>query len=337
MSRPRVTVITATYNWPGALRCAIETVLAQDFADFEYLIVGDCCTDETADVVASFKDPRIRWINLPENLGNQGDVHREAMKQARGDYVAYLNHDDLWFPDHLSVLVDAIETDEADIAHSLMLVIPPLGLPQRHLFGLPIHRAQKPPEKAEAHDEWFDGVIVWSVASHTMHRREAGERAGGWKGWREVRIGAPREFFRRIRLQHGRFSVAPVVTGLKFHAGQRPGSYVTKSSDEQENWLDRMRTDPDLRHRELALAFLCRTTREELPQFDDAAMRREDMPPGAYVEKLRRRKGLDPRLDIGDVAMPTTPDDFDTESAHTRLTRAAGGRTIMGWRKRKNA
>ena len=58
---PRVNVIIATYNYSAALRCAIQSVLAQRFTDFELLVIGDGCTDDSAEVAASFKDPRVRW------------------------------------------------------------------------------------------------------------------------------------------------------------------------------------------------------------------------------------------------------------------------------------
>jgi glycosyltransferase involved in cell wall biosynthesis len=71
MARPRVSVITATYNRSRVLRHTIASVIAQDFADWELLVVGDAGTDDTADVVASFRDPRIRFFSLPQNVGEQ--------------------------------------------------------------------------------------------------------------------------------------------------------------------------------------------------------------------------------------------------------------------------
>src|SRR6185436_12496031 len=106
--QPLVTVVTTTYDWPSALRVAMESVLAQTFRDFEYLVVGDGCTDGTAALVASFADPRIRWHNLARNSGNQSVPNRAAVEMARGKYVAYLNHDDIWFPNHLESLVEVM-------------------------------------------------------------------------------------------------------------------------------------------------------------------------------------------------------------------------------------
>src|SRR5262249_43894876 len=122
---PRVSIITATYNWSSVLRYAIESVRWQTFTDFELLVVGDGCTDDSEAVVTSFDDPRISWTNLPENSGSQATPNNAGLTMARGAYVAYLGHDDLWLPNHLAALVDAIERAEADVAYTLAAMIGP--------------------------------------------------------------------------------------------------------------------------------------------------------------------------------------------------------------------
>ena len=66
-----VSVVMATYNRPRALRLAVASVRAQTFTDWELIVVGDACTDETAEVVAGFGDARIRFVNLPVRCGEQ--------------------------------------------------------------------------------------------------------------------------------------------------------------------------------------------------------------------------------------------------------------------------
>src|SRR5262249_37890681 len=63
-SVPRVSILTATYNRSNVLRLVGETVRRQTVSEWEWIVVGDACTDNTADVVTSFGDPRIRFVNL---------------------------------------------------------------------------------------------------------------------------------------------------------------------------------------------------------------------------------------------------------------------------------
>lgn len=132
---PKVSVITATYNSSRTLRCTIESVLAQDVQDFEYIVVGDACTDNSQNVVQSFGDPRIRWHNLITNSGSQSIPNNAGLEFARAQYIAYIGHDDLWFPNHLSSLLRLLEDGKGSLAHSLSFMIGPEGL--RIVYGVP--------------------------------------------------------------------------------------------------------------------------------------------------------------------------------------------------------
>src|SRR5262245_18234397 len=106
---PRVSVIIATYNRSRVLRFAIRSVLWQSMPDFELTVVGDCCTDESADAVASFEDARVQWHNLPYNSGHQSAPNNRGLELARGEYVDYLGHDDLWHPTHLEKVTATLD------------------------------------------------------------------------------------------------------------------------------------------------------------------------------------------------------------------------------------
>src|SRR6185369_8999271 len=101
---PAVTVIIPTFNRSRLLRCAMTSVLRQTFRDFELIVSGDACTDDSAEVVASFSGENILWINRPVNCGNQSGPNNDAIALARGDFIAFLGHDDLWLPWHLETL-----------------------------------------------------------------------------------------------------------------------------------------------------------------------------------------------------------------------------------------
>lgn len=107
-AEPRVTVFIPTYNRSKMLPKAIESILAQTFDDFELLIIDDGSTDDTPAVLARYDDPRIRLEPNPSNLGLPRTRNR-AMQLARGEFLAYLDSDDLSEPERLARQVAFLE------------------------------------------------------------------------------------------------------------------------------------------------------------------------------------------------------------------------------------
>jgi glycosyltransferase involved in cell wall biosynthesis len=97
---PQVSVIIPTYNRAHLLSRAIKSVLNQTFQGFEIIIVDDASTDDTDKLVASFHDSRIRYIRHEKKYGG-GAARNSAIKQAQGDYIAFLDSDDEWLPEKL--------------------------------------------------------------------------------------------------------------------------------------------------------------------------------------------------------------------------------------------
>lgn len=109
----RVTVVIATYNRPEALKFTLRSLLDQTFEDWTAIVVGDCCGPETGRVVSEVNDSRILYVNLPVRCGEQALPNSVGMTLARTDYVAFLNHDDLWLPDHLAHGLASIQSSDA--------------------------------------------------------------------------------------------------------------------------------------------------------------------------------------------------------------------------------
>src|SRR5262245_6713272 len=127
VGEPLFTVLLPTHNRADTLEVAIRSVLAQTLNDFELFVVGDGCTDHSKHVVASMQDARMRWFDFPK-APHFGYANRNrALRQARGTYVAYMAHDDLWFPDHLELLAHELEDSDVEFAYTLPLWIGPDG------------------------------------------------------------------------------------------------------------------------------------------------------------------------------------------------------------------
>ena len=101
MTQPQITVALPVYNGEQYIAIAIKSVLAQTFSDFELLILDNCSTDNTLDIIRTFSDPRIRLIVNPKNLGMIGNWNL-AVSLAAGKYIKILSHDDLLAPSCLA-------------------------------------------------------------------------------------------------------------------------------------------------------------------------------------------------------------------------------------------
>lgn len=95
-----VSIIMPSYNTARYIGDSIRSVLAQTYENWELLIVDDCSTDNTDEIIASFSDDRIRFFKNERNAGAAVSRNR-ALREARGRWIAFLDSDDLWLPEKL--------------------------------------------------------------------------------------------------------------------------------------------------------------------------------------------------------------------------------------------
>ncbi len=224
---PRVTVVMATYNWAPVLPYSIASALDQTYADFELLVIGDACTDESAAVVEAIDDPRVQWHNLATNVGHQWGPNNEGIRCAGGELIAYLGHDDLWLPSHLQSLVAALDGG-AGLAHDQALMVG---------AGDPL--VVWPPA------DWTYQPGAWIPPSTVGHRRDLAESVGGWRPpGQNGAIDPEADLWRRIstRTEIGSGST---LSAIKLSAATRHHVYRQRPSHEQEYWLDRIRGADD--------------------------------------------------------------------------------------------
>ena len=116
MQEVTVSVIMPAYNSEVYIRESIDSVLAQSFVDFELIVVDDGSTDTTAEIVKSYTDDRIRLIRQV----NQGvSVARNTgLEAANGQYISFLDSDDLYYPDFLKTLLYLIQSNQTEMSFS---------------------------------------------------------------------------------------------------------------------------------------------------------------------------------------------------------------------------
>jgi len=97
---PEVSVIIPTYNRAHLIKRGIQSVLNQTYQNFEIIVVDDGSTDNTEEEVKNFNNKKIRYIRVNENKG-AASARNTAIKVAQGDYIAFQDSDDEWFPNKL--------------------------------------------------------------------------------------------------------------------------------------------------------------------------------------------------------------------------------------------
>lgn len=95
-----VSIIMPSYNTASYIKKTIQSVLDQTYRNWELIIVDDCSTDNTDEVVASIKDERIKYLKNEINSGAAVSRNR-ALREAQGRWIAFLDSDDLWMPEKL--------------------------------------------------------------------------------------------------------------------------------------------------------------------------------------------------------------------------------------------
>jgi glycosyltransferase involved in cell wall biosynthesis len=108
---PKVSVCIPSYNAARYLREAIESVLAQEFSDFEAVVSDDASTDCSAEVCDRYADPRFRVVTSSERLGQSGNWNR-CLELARGEYVILLHADDVLSPGYLRRAVELLDAED---------------------------------------------------------------------------------------------------------------------------------------------------------------------------------------------------------------------------------
>lgn len=134
---PFFSVVIPLYNKRNYVAAAIESVLAQTISDFELLIVDDASTDKSADIAKAFTDDRIRLINHEHNKGLSA-ARNTGIREARADYIAFLDADDTWKPAFLETILQLINNyPEASVFATKYEEVHPGGRRLEHHFDVP--------------------------------------------------------------------------------------------------------------------------------------------------------------------------------------------------------
>jgi hypothetical protein len=137
MDHPLVSIVTPTYNQERYVVECIESVLGQSYGNWEQIVVDDGSTDRTAEIVASYADPRIRCIRLPHRgMGALAESYNTALGAARGSLVAVLEGDDRWPSDKLELQVPLFQEEDVFLSWGRARLIDEVGADIREFASL---------------------------------------------------------------------------------------------------------------------------------------------------------------------------------------------------------
>lgn len=136
MQKPFISVVLICYNAEKFIAETIKSVLNQTYKDFEFIIVNDCSTDKSEQIILSFDDPRIKYIKNDHNM-KISKTRNRGVENATGKYIAFLDSDDIWREDKLQKHIDHIKATSAKISYSGYYFISNDGILQNKIHTVP--------------------------------------------------------------------------------------------------------------------------------------------------------------------------------------------------------
>lgn len=135
-----ISVVIPVHNRIDELKRAIESVLNQRFTDFEVIVVDDFSEENIEKVLNEFHDNRIRFFRL-DKKGNGSVARNVGIKEARGEYIAMLDSDDEWLPEHLQLRYDYLQDNNVDGVFGSVII--DNGTNTRRVISRPFLRNEK--------------------------------------------------------------------------------------------------------------------------------------------------------------------------------------------------
>lgn len=227
--RPAFSVVIATYNRDELIAPTLESVRRQTFTDFETLVVSDGEPSLALREIVSTYDERFRLLVLPQRSRSQAGPNNLGWGAARGKFVAYLGHDDVWRPNHLEQLAAVHDHHQnSHFAVSGCLYLGPTGTEGDFTWVTGIFND----------DETDAASVFFFPPSALSHRRHLPRGVRHWPDPAVTRRPVDTEFVLGAVETGCRFSSTREVTVFKFASALRYLSYLYPDDVEQRAMLD---------------------------------------------------------------------------------------------------
>jgi glycosyltransferase involved in cell wall biosynthesis len=242
----KFTVIIPTHNHTKLIKFAIESVLGQTEKNWELFIIGDGCPEALKRVVLKYqeKDNRITFIQKPKGPRN-GEIYRDEVIKTRstGKYISYLSDDDMYFPDHLTLLGKAFElggnfisTFGVNIEENSDYFFWPMDLSDKYFRDMLVRGENRIPLSNAAHTRRLYDLLPF--------------------GWRTTPQKIPTDLYMWQQILRSKYTEPRTVfvpTVLHFASVDRKTWSEQKRVTELMRWLRLLRSKPNLIREEMAL------------------------------------------------------------------------------------
>jgi len=235
---PLVSIIMNVRNGALTLREAIDSVLAQTCKDWELIVWDDCSTDDSAAIVTDYRDARVHYYLSPEDAP-LGKARREAIRQARAEWIAFLDQDDIWLPGKLEKQL-ALAADDTGLIYGRTVRFYPSGRERDYDQA---HEYKLLPE-GDIFTQLFTKSCFVAMSS-AMFRRSAIEATGGIPD--EVRVIPDYYLYVAVARKYGARAVQEVVCRYRTHSGSMSHVVAVEMHREVLRLIDKWADQIDLR------------------------------------------------------------------------------------------
>ncbi|HEY2650097.1 MAG TPA: glycosyltransferase family A protein [Puia sp.] len=209
---PLVTIVIPTYNRIDLVQQAIASVIAQTYSNWELIVVDDGSDDGTSEAISSLNDPRVRLLNL-KHKGNIALLRNTGVKHGSGEWLAFLDSDDIWIPQKLEIQIFQVLREGKRWSYG------GYELMNQDLHGIPDKAGKFIPMSG-----WIIKEVLTTDASVTigtlMLERSLFEETGGFNEDAELLFREDYELFIRLALKAETWAIPELLVRIREHSGR---------------------------------------------------------------------------------------------------------------------
>ncbi|HEY4930988.1 MAG TPA: glycosyltransferase [Terriglobales bacterium] len=231
---PTVSIIMNVCNGAATIRAALESAFNQTYRDWELIVWDDCSTDDSAAIVAEFNDPRLRYFLSPHDTP-LGQARELALRQAGGEWLAFLDQDDIWLPTKLELQIALTDSPQVGLVYGRTLCFYPGG---RQRDYDQFHEFCALPEGYIFAELLTRGCFI--AMSSALLRRAAVEQSGGIPS--QIHITPDYFWYLAVSRRYSARTVQQVICRYRVHPGNMTSRYRRESLEETlsliESWRE---------------------------------------------------------------------------------------------------